>query len=1208
MASDGSSSGGSFIGGVIGAVIGFVVGGPAGAVKGFMYGSTIGGLLAPPTGPDQFGPRLDSLKITTSSNTATLPRAYGKVAHNGNIIWAKGDEYVELTTVKKVKTGFFSKTKVTTYTYFFTGAIAFARSEAKAFFRVWHKGGNELVYNSTSTDPDTQIANGEFLKYVTFYYGTADQEKDPLISESENEIHTSPYRGVIYLVYNMYPLANYNNSIGGLDPKIEYTTVDTEISDLDHLADIPADSEGTDQDLHDALHNATNLNADGVNLWRIGRPISPIVNYTETSDRFHYVANPNGTLALKQVYAENDVIADELYHPYTRACHGKSDRNVFLSTKGYIRQGAPGIGGSLVHPSLLQVGQWAVQLVPPGWGTPLLVAVNSLYDGIAYVLTRDGPGIAGSEEYMFDSGEQISNEFGIFWRDPGSQLPRYVIYSAVPVHVPLPITSAMYFGDGNYYFVRFELSVLDEDNDTDLKHIIHVDASTEIPSATTHYAFHNNITFFLYTYSTHYVIVRINELGGRRYQEHTLTSETVVKMGILNDELIVVVTNGTNCNFDIYDIEDLELDDNKDSAEIITLFGASTSAFYNSLSFDYDKVFYAQSGSLKVKASFDAAAENLGTHTGLILGTESPSLFNMWKAGSLIANSTKGGTMDEVGIQFFSYGVATDPGKIPLADIIVAENTLVGIESSDLDVTTIDQLVRGYICSEIGPPRRVLEQLQAIFPWDVIQHGYKNKYVKRGSGTEFEVPWQDLGPVISLAQEREMDTQLPYRLEITYFDIDLDGQPNIQFAERRFNSKRIERLNIPLFMNAAEAAQAAEVLLNIRHDERRSFVFTLPPTYRNAEPSDLPILNMKDATHRMRLENVNYLSNGQLECTAKQFRVTTYTSAAPGASGSIPKPTTIPSIANPFLGVLDAPVIHDSQNKPGYLSLVAHPSDTWIGGTLWRARDGVTYEMVQALSAVTVWGTCQNALTAHGGHLVDEGSELICKPIKGEIVSVTETEWMNEETLMAYGAPGRWELIAPQLATDNADGTFSCSRFLRGRRGTEWASSLHQIGDYFGFVNDGTAKFVSALVTDIDQTLKHKAVTTGRDLESASVVNLLYAGENLKPRSPVQASGYRDSNDDFFGRFIPRSRLNNRLSPLQQITDGSLMGEATELYEIDVMDGADVLRTITVTVPEFEYPAADQVTDFGSEQSAIDFNIYQISAVVGRGHVGVFTL
>ncbi|MCY1309815.1 hypothetical protein D9M70_599440 [compost metagenome] len=62
------------------------------------------------------------------------------------------------------------------------------------------------------------------------------------------------------------------------------------------------------------------------------------------------------------------------------------------------------------------------------------------------------------------------------------------------------------------------------------------------------------------------------------------------------------------------------------------------------------------------------------------------------------------------------------------------------------------------------------------------------------------------------------------------------------------------------------------------------------------------------------------------------------------------------------------------------------------------------------------------------------------------------------------------------------------------------------------------------------------------------------------------------------------------------------VGEASEAYEIDVMSGSTVKRTISVTSPSFSYSAANQTTDFGSPQASITFRIFQMSQTVGRGY------
>jgi hypothetical protein len=62
------------------------------------------------------------------------------------------------------------------------------------------------------------------------------------------------------------------------------------------------------------------------------------------------------------------------------------------------------------------------------------------------------------------------------------------------------------------------------------------------------------------------------------------------------------------------------------------------------------------------------------------------------------------------------------------------------------------------------------------------------------------------------------------------------------------------------------------------------------------------------------------------------------------------------------------------------------------------------------------------------------------------------------------------------------------------------------------------------------------------------------------------------------------------------------LGEEIEAYEIDVMAGPLVKRTISSSTPTATYSAANQTTDGFTPGNPITVNVYQLSAVRGRGH------
>jgi len=110
---------------------------------------------------------------------------------------------------------------------------------------------------------------------------------------------------------------------------------------------------------------------------------------------------------------------------------------------------------------------------------------------------------------------------------------------------------------------------------------------------------------------------------------------------------------------------------------------------------------------------------------------------------------------------------------------------------------------------------------------------------------------------------------------------------------------------------------------------------------------------------------------------------------------------------------------------------------------------------------------------------------------------------------------------------------------------------------------------------------------------------------NKKPLSPVQLDGSIDGSDNWDLTWLRRSRLSS-----SWWTNGveAPIGEDSESYEIDIMNGATVVRTLTSTTPAVQYTSANQVTDWGSNQTTLTLRVYQMSAIVGRGYVAEITL
>ena len=71
------------------------------------------------------------------------------------------------------------------------------------------------------------------------------------------------------------------------------------------------------------------------------------------------------------------------------------------------------------------------------------------------------------------------------------------------------------------------------------------------------------------------------------------------------------------------------------------------------------------------------------------------------------------------------------------------------------------------------------------------------------------------------------------------------------------------------------------------------------------------------------------------------------------------------------------------------------------------------------------------------------------------------------------------------------------------------------------------------------------------------------------------------------------------------------MSESSEAYEVDILDGATVKRTLTVATTSAVYTAAQQTADWESTLGSgdtLDVRIAQLSSLVGRGPTRTVTL
>jgi len=142
-------------------------------------------------------------------------------------------------------------------------------------------------------------------------------------------------------------------------------------------------------------------------------------------------------------------------------------------------------------------------------------------------------------------------------------------------------------------------------------------------------------------------------------------------------------------------------------------------------------------------------------------------------------------------------------------------------------------------------------------------------------------------------------------------------------------------------------------------------------------------------------------------------------------------------------------------------------------------------------------GTCSNSIGAGDPRVIDNGSVLNVTLTQGALYSVTQLAMLNGANVFAYGADGRWELIAAQTCTLVSGNNYTLRDLLRGRFGTEWASGLHAAGDALVLLDTTEVAAIAMSAGSIGLSYLYRGITVNRDLGTDSNRAFTYRGVNL---------------------------------------------------------------------------------------------------------------
>lgn len=526
--------------------------------------------------------------------------------------------------------------------------------------------------------------------------------------------------------------------------------------------------------------------------------------------------------------------------------------------------------------------------------------------------------------------------------------------------------------------------------------------------------------------------------------------------------------------------------------------------------------------------------------------------------------------------------------------------------------------IKGYAINRQTPVFRAILPLGVAYNFETTEQRGQIRFVKRSLGMKGTIPIESMnarvpgatgGDKSPIEYRNISEVGMPDQVSITYLDPEMDYQINTQRVNRRQGNaiNKIEQ-ELPMVLSADEARRIADRLLWGAWSNRRAASNRLSDEFARLNPGDIVGIPTFDETLPMRIIRTTRGNNGitELEYTYEDPEV--FNSQISGAAGPARNATvTIPPAT--IWVPMDAPLLQDTDDQSGFYWAATSDSSGWRGTNIRRSTDGGTTYSSMATSAV------QNPVGDVVGTLGD-GPTVVFDNINTLTVTLTsqgDTLESVSELLVLNGQNAAWvgpsdggegEIIQFQNATLISENTYELTKLLRGRLGTEHATATHGAGEVFVLLQSSTLGRSAFGVSDWDKERSYKPVSILSTEDATPEQTFTNTGVRAKPLSPVHVEGARDASNNLTITWLRRSRFRQ-----PGLGGGTLpLGETTEAYEVDILQGSTVLRTISVTSESATYTAAQQTSDGLTPGNLVEVAVYQISSERGRGYPASATI
>lgn len=494
-----------------------------------------------------------------------------------------------------------------------------------------------------------------------------------------------------------------------------------------------------------------------------------------------------------------------------------------------------------------------------------------------------------------------------------------------------------------------------------------------------------------------------------------------------------------------------------------------------------------------------------------------------------------------------------------------------------VDTTRLRGIVRGYAVEGCETPRAMLQPLMTALSFDAAEREGTLVFATRtGVASGVIDPGavaRDPEAEASVSIARAAEAEVAGRVRVSF--VDAEGDYGIAAAEAVMADEAthdVTETEVPLTLLRREGQQIAERWLAEARVARDRVRLALPPSTLGLGAGDVVALGEGGALYRIdRIEEA-----GQRAVEAVRVEPEVYLPHETRVDAATPAPAMPPVPAQAVF--MDLPLL--TGDEVPHAPHVAFTGNPWPGKVaLYVATDGEGFQPEDIYPVPSVVGETLTVMKGARPGVWDRGPAVRVRLVRGTLASASVSRVLAGANVAAIGdgVSDLWEVFQFADAELVAPRTWDLRMRLRGQAGSDGVMPVDwPVGSRFVLM-DGLPRQIGLTAAQRGLSLTWRWGPALRPIGDPSWRSreIAFQGNGLRPYSVCHLRATPGASGATEVRWIRRTRVDGDIWGSGDVP----LGEATEVYAVQVVVGGQVRRDVQVGTAGWSYSAAAKAED-----------------------------